>query len=136
MLGAGGRLWKLVCFSRDFKKQNQMWLRLDCAFVSVPAPLVMSVGTHAVVAWWGSSVGQDDGSHDGLVCILPKHSRFHVSFIKTLIPKLIITFLALVTFYHMKQCQAFFIREWCTSSENLLSQKSQTIPGSPFWDFK
>lgn len=134
--GGWGEAGKLVYFSCDFKKQNPTWLLLDRAFVSMPALSVMSVGTCTVVAWWGSSVGQDDASHDGLGYILPKHSQFHVSFIKTLIPKLIITFLALITFYRMKRCQVFFIREWCTSTEKLLSQKSQTIPRSLFWDFK
>lgn len=111
-------------------KQNTTWLLLDYVFVSVPALSVMSVGTRTVVAWWGSSVGQDDSSHDGLGYVLPKHSRFRVSFIKTLIPKLIIALLTLVKFYHMKPCQVFFIRERCTSSENLLSQKAKLFPGA------
>lgn len=66
-------------------------------------------------------MGQEDGLHDGVGYVLPKHSQFHVSFIKTPVPKLIVMFLALVRFYPMKQCQVFFKREWCTASENPLS---------------
>lgn len=95
--------------------------------------VVMSVGTCTVAVWQGLSVGQGNGSHDGLGSLLPKHSQFHVSFIKTLIPRLI-TYLALVKFYHMKQCQVFFIREWCTSSEK--KKKKPNNFQEPCWGFQ
>lgn len=79
-----GRQGSWFCFSCDFNEAESNKTLLDCVFVSVPALSVMSVGTCTVVTWWGSSVGQDGGSHDGLgyVCqsiadfmfLLLKHS--------------------------------------------------------------
>lgn len=132
---AGDRRWgSWFVFHVPVMKQNPTWVPLDYVFVSMPALSVMSMGTCTVVLWQGSSVGQDDGSQDGLGYVLPTHSWFHVSFIKTLIPKLVITFLALVTLYYTKQ--PFSLGNCVLHQKNLLLLKSQPIPWEPFLGFQ
>lgn len=117
-------------------KQTPTCLLLEYVSVSGPALWVMSVGTHTVVLLGGSSVGQDKGSHDGLGYVLPNTADFMFLLLKRSFPNWSSDSSHWSGFIIWSSARPFSLGNGVLHQKNLLSQKCQTIPRSPFWDLK
>lgn len=128
--GGGRKQGSWFVFHVTLVKQNPPWLLSDQAFVPVPALSDVSGNLHSCSVW-ASSVGQDNGSQDVWGYVLPKHSQFHLSFIKTLIPRPIVPFLALVNiFFTWSSARSFSLGNGVLHQRIYCHKKAQLFPGA------